>query len=540
MSTSQSNNLNTEYTAFIREATSELSKYKSDLNLQSTNAAKEYRIYKSSVDSFTQALAAKKKQFDDSSSKLNSITNLYNTVETALKTKLPELISQVTRNIKTTEDSNKSANSEIASIRSKNLEISRNASTTAGHLATAQKAASDALISQRAADTHRINAKGYELDASRHATTAADYKQQTLNELEQARATNDLIYEEYKLAYQLVNNAAEDIFAANGTLPSKWIVNKRLEIPRTQIQRDASGRIIIQRDDSGRIVTPKENFINFYEGLENNDYSPDELRLFAIAKSAHDQENHSRRRLLQVSELLAQKDSVANNIIMDYIYKNEKGTNVSTIMDKVEQHNNDKKRKLEITTYYNKSREQYINVLKVIVLACIIIVPLVIANKKNMISNSIFMFIIVAIILFTIIFIFSTMVDIYKRDNMDFDKYNVPYDRQALILEKEGSIIKKKNPLTSLTLTCIGQDCCDGSMVYDKAKNKCIATENFGNIFDSFNLMNSNKQSIVYPSTEYFNNNCNLKNTMIQSSLACSSVDKFITNECSNSLQMQF
>jgi uncharacterized membrane protein (DUF485 family) len=535
MTISQPNNLNTK----SKEADTELSKYKSDLNLLSTNAAKEYRIYKSSVDSFTQALAAKKKEFDDSSSKLNNITKLYNTVETALKTKLPELISQVTRNIKTTEDSNKSANSELASIRSQKLEISRNASTTAGHLATAQKAASDALISQRAADTHRINAKGYELDASRHATTAADYKQQTLNELEQARATNDLIYEEYKLAYQLVNNTAEDIFAANGTLPDKWIVNNRVVIPRTQIQRDASGRIIIQRDDSGRIVG-KENLVNFYEGLENNDYSPDELRLFAIAKSAHDQENLSQRRLLQVSELLAQKDSVANNIIMDYIYKNEKGTNVSTIMDRVEQHNNDKKRKLEITTYYNKSREQYINVLKVIVLACIIIVPLVIANKKNMISNSIFMFIIVAIILFTIIYIFSTMVDIYKRDNMDFDKYNVPYDRQALILEKEGSIIKKKNPLTSLTLTCIGQDCCDGSMVYDKAKNKCIATENFGDIFESFNLMNSNKQSIVYPSTEYFNNNCNLKNTMIQSSLACSSVDKFITNECSNSLQMQF
>jgi hypothetical protein len=58
---------------------------------------------------------------------------------------------------------------------------------------------------------------------------------------------------------------------------------------------------------------------------------------------------------------------------------------------------------------------------------------------------------------------------------MDFDKIKIPYDRTATLLEKDGSLIRKKNPLTSLTLTCIGQDCCDGSMVYDYARNKCIA-----------------------------------------------------------------
>jgi uncharacterized membrane protein (DUF485 family) len=231
--------------------------------------------------------------------------------------------------------------------------------------------------------------------------------------------------------------------------------------------------------------------------------------------------------------LLAQKDTVASNILMDYMYKNEKGTNVQTVMDRVEQLNTDKKRKLEITTYYNKSREKYINILKVIVIACIIIVPLVIANKNNMLSNSIFMFLTVAIIFFTIIFIFSSLVDIYKRDNVEFDKYNIPYNREGVLLEKEGTLTRKKNPLTSLTLTCVGQDCCDGEMVYDKAKNKCIATENFGNAFEAM-MANNTKKAIVVP-IEGFNNNCNMKNTMLQHSLACSSVDKFMTKDCFDS-----
>jgi hypothetical protein len=148
------------------------------------------------------------------------------------------------------------------------------------------------------------------------------------------------------------------------------------------------------------------------------------------------------------------------------------------------------------------------------------------------------MFLTVTIIFLTIIFIFSSLLDIYKRDNVDFDKYNIPYNREGAILEKEGTLTRKKNPLTSLTLTCIGQDCCDGEMVYDKAKNKCIATENFGNAFETM-MANTTKTPFVVP-IEGFNNNCNMKNNMLQHSLACSTVDKFMTNECRDNLQMQF
>ena len=501
-----------------QEAARTLNSYNSTISSQTQQATSKLSSYTSSVDAFTRELNSKKTEFQNSSSLMNTALNLYKQLQTAATT-ITGLISQATTNITNTKATNNLAKSELESIKTKNLQASTDASVTKGHLATTKKAAEDALIAKSGADQHKADALGYSLAASKHASTAATYEANTREELAKAKATNVKINEQYEKAKTLLQNTANTLQSAGSSAVADVVINEG-----------------------------QAGFTNLHEGLknneytsdENNEYTSDELRLFAGAKSAEDRQNMTHNRLLQVSELLAQKDSIASNILMDYMYKNEKGTNVSTIMDRVGQLNTDKKRKLEITTYYNKSREKYINILKVIVLACIIIVPLVIANKNNMISNSIFMFATVAIIFFTIIFIFSSLVDIYKRDNMDFDKYNVPYNREAAILEKEGTIFRKKNPLTSLTLTCIGQDCCDGSMVYDKAKNKCIATENFGNIFENMAVMNT-KKSTVYPnSAEGFINNCNFKNSMIQNSLSCSSVDKFITNECTNTLQMQF
>jgi len=512
-------NIDSQFTAYknamdnrSQEATSLLGTYKSTINSQSQDANSRLTSYKNEVDGLTRDLNSKKTEFQNSSSTMNTALALYEQLRTRVTT-LTGLISQATTNIATTVQTNNNANAEIDSIRRKNAQASSDASVTAGHLASAKKAADDALISKNTTDGHRNDAQGFSAAARTSASNAANYEANTRAELEKAKETNRKMNRQYKLAQKLLGNTAEDINAA-GAGPVADLVIEEGQAGFTNIST------------------------SLREGLDNNNLTNEELRILAGSLSSAHRENLSQRRLLQISELLAQKDTVASNILMDYMYKNEKGTNVSTIMDRVGQLNTDKKRKLEITTYYNKSREKYINILKVIVIACIIIVPLVIANKNNMISNPIFMFLAVTIIFFTIIFIFSSLVDIYKRDNIDFDKYNIPYNREGVLLEKEGTLTRKKNPLTSLTLTCIGQDCCDGEMVYDKAKNKCIATENFGNAFETI-MANNTKKAIVVP-TEGFNNNCNMKNNMLQHSLACSTVDKFMTNECRDNLQMQF
>jgi len=120
----------------------------------------------------------------------------------------------------------------------------------------------------------------------------------------------------------------------------------------------------------------------------------------------------------------------------------------------------------------------------VIIFVCIIIIPLAIANKNNLLPNSVTLVCLVTLLFLASAYILYKVADIYMRDNIDFDKTRIPYDRNAGQLEKEGKLVRKRNPLTSLTLTCVGQDCCDGSMVYDYAKNKCLMTENFNNFFE--------------------------------------------------------
>ena len=505
-----------------REASTILGTYKSAINSQSQEATTKLTTYKNEVASLTRDLNSKKTELQNSSSTMTSALALYKELQTSART-LAGLISQATSNITSTKDTNKEAQDALTSIKTKNTQALSDASVTKGHLETANKASQDALIAKGETDKHKNDAQGYSLAASKHASTAADFERLTQEELNKAKATNELMNEQYELAQELLQHTANDITASGGPAIADLVL-----------------RIRERRANANKTNKTNEPFTNFREGYEGNDFTTEELRLLAGTISAEDRDNLSQRRLLQVSELLAQKDSVANNILMDYMYKNEKGTNVSTIIDRVGQLNNDKKRKLEISTYYNKSREKYITILKVIVLACIIIVPLVIANKNNMISNPIFMFITVTIIFLTIIYIFSSMVDIYKRDNIDFDKYNIPYDRRAAMLEKDGTIFRKKNPLSSLTLTCVGQDCCDISMQYDSAKSKCIATENFGNVFETTAAMNTTKATVYPNSTEGYVNNSNFKNSMIQNSLGCSSIDKFITNDCTSTLRMQF
>lgn len=448
----------------------------------------EYDKFMSAIGLKTNEVNASSKYINDTQSTIKSLVSQANSSIDTLRNKVKEISMNVSQ-----------SNASLATLRTYITTVADNVTKSTQSLREASSAA-------RAAEQYKREAEIYKNQASQ-------FKDLTKQELKIARRINVDISNELVQAKFLMDGTAKSLRGANSTAQHEKIIE------------------VIRPEKKNPIIKGVQGFANINEGFEDyTTYTPEELRRYALVQTYIGRENSARTRMLQASELLAQKESVANNIIMDYMYANEKGTTVSSIMDRITQLNNDKKRKLEINTYYNKAREQYIRILMVIVIACIIIVPLVIANNNNSISHLTFMVLTVTIIFFTIIFIFYNFADIYMRDDMDFDKIKIPYDRTATMLEKDGSLIRKKNPLTSLTLTCIGQDCCDGSMVYDYARNKCIATENFGNMFEKFNAMN-NVQSIVYPN-EGFINNSNFKNNMFQTSFSCSSVDQFMTDEC--------
>ena len=183
-----------------------------------------------------------------------------------------------------------------------------------------------------------------------------------------------------------------------------------------------------------------------------------------------------------ISEFVIKKDNLFTNVLTDYMSNDAKQNNFEDVYNKIDQQNTDKMRKIELNTYYDKAYKEYINIIKIIIFACIILVPIVIANKNSLLPNSITIILVVVIIFLTVIYIIIKFVDIYMRDNKDFDKIRIPYDREAAMLEKSGVITRKNNLLSSLSLTCIGADCCpetSGVLIYDPVKNRCVANETF-------------------------------------------------------------
>lgn len=183
-----------------------------------------------------------------------------------------------------------------------------------------------------------------------------------------------------------------------------------------------------------------------------------------------------------ISEFVIKKDNIFSNVLTDYMINNAKEDNVERVYNEINQKNSDKMRNIEINTYYDKAYKEYINILKIIILACIILVPIVIANKNNLLPDSITNILVLTIITLTIIYIIYKFYDISMRDNRDFDKIRIPYDREAVAMQDSGTLTKKSNLFS--TITCIGEDCCptaSSGMVYDPIKNKCVLKEKFSN-----------------------------------------------------------
>ena len=188
-----------------------------------------------------------------------------------------------------------------------------------------------------------------------------------------------------------------------------------------------------------------------------------------------------------IGEFVIKKDNLFSNVLTDYMLNDDKQNTVDDVYEKINQQNTDKMRKIEINTYYNKAYKEYINILQIIIFACAILVPIVIANKNSMLPNTITNILVMSIILFTIVYIIIKFVDIYMRDNIDFDKIKIPYDREATILQREGTIKRKNNVLSSFGVACIGADCCpetSGVLIYDATLNRCVANETFTDYFD--------------------------------------------------------
>jgi len=226
-------------------------------------------------------------------------------------------------------------------------------------------------------------------------------------------------------------------------------------------------------------------------------------------------------KIFKDSEYLAQRDSIMNNILMDYMINNKEGSNIETVYEKLNQEKNNKLRKTKITGYYTKSFKEYIYLLKIIIFLIVLMIPILILNRLEIINKSFTLILVITIITLGFIYISYRLYILYIRDDKDFEKIKIPFGRNEVAkLKQGGSRYSKDSPLKSLGITCIGEECCDASMVYDKLRDKCIASENFGNYFENIQNFNNQEKNIIkqndpnqeYHTFSYLNGNSNIIN----------------------------
>ena len=111
--------------------------------------------------------------------------------------------------------------------------------------------------------------------------------------------------------------------------------------------------------------------------------------------------------------------------------------------------------------------------IKVVIFVTIILIPVLLLNKNEILPKNITLFIIVAAVFLTSLYLIYKFYDLYMRDTKNFDKIKVGYDRTGIKLKGDGKL-KDKTFSGTFGITCIGDECCDTSMIYDNLTNKCV------------------------------------------------------------------
>jgi len=205
-------------------------------------------------------------------------------------------------------------------------------------------------------------------------------------------------------------------------------------------------------------------------------------------------------------ELLAQKKQVASNVLMDYMINDTEGSNAEQLYETMNQENLDKKRKIKINDYYSKTYLEYSHILKTIILLIAIMIPFLILTKYELLDKNISLTVVVIVSFIGLLYVLNRLYLLYMKDNINFDKDIIPYDREASELIKQGKLKQKTG--IGLGITCIGEECCTDGMLYDATKHRCFPAdptipsttatgENFTNFFETMNNMNNKNSNIV-------------------------------------------
>lgn len=223
--------------------------------------------------------------------------------------------------------------------------------------------------------------------------------------------------------------------------------------------------------------------MKLYDSLENQQLT------FDKKQEIIDQINKISQMRINMYTIL--KDSYSN-------YQENVSTSRNTLNDQmvsidiIENELNDSKRRLNyiqaekynklrlvgINTYYGKQYNAHKEIMKTVVFVCIPVLILTILANKGIIPGQLNFLLSGIIIIIGSIIIGYQIIDLFNRDNMNFDEYDWYFNKKdagasSTSTDTSGS---SSDPWATTLSTCIGAECCNDNNTYDSIQNKCIPT----------------------------------------------------------------
>jgi hypothetical protein len=151
----------------------------------------------------------------------------------------------------------------------------------------------------------------------------------------------------------------------------------------------------------------------------------------------------------------------------------------------VEDSHSAKKRMIALNSYYGKRFMAQAGVMKIFIYMCIPVLVMAVLAKMGLMPNYIAGFIIIAVIVAGIIYMYNAVHDINRRDKVNFDEYTWEFDPSRV-----GDVINPTNNARhhgrrrrdqgsdGTSTNCVGSACCDGQTTqWNEKSGTCVVQD---------------------------------------------------------------
>lgn len=153
--------------------------------------------------------------------------------------------------------------------------------------------------------------------------------------------------------------------------------------------------------------------------------------------------------------------------------------------NEIKENHINKLRMVEINTYYSKKYKAYGDLMKLIIMLCIPILIITVLTAKGFVPQRLGVALSTILIAGAILFIGFNVYNLSIKNNMDYDKIDFPFNAEFQTKVDNGNAQNISHVIEdqlrpeldalreNVGMGCIGSDCCDSNMVYNKNSNKC-------------------------------------------------------------------